>query len=165
MIKPILRKFAPEQVRWRIAVAREVFTASHSVTMTYQSQHVIHISAKAFGVWFTKHRTRWWEYPWVRREILARAPDVKLAAADLGAGKSPIPLVLARAGFHCTVVDRAQLEEMEGSSRGNEWDFVDYAQWESAPSVPEWRSRFSHRRALAWSFQPGSCTRPCGASA
>lgn len=129
MIKAILRRSVPDIIRRRIAVAREVYRATHSLPMVFQSQHVIHLSSSAFGGWFTNHRTRWWEYAWVRREILDRATEVKSAAADLGAGKSPIPLVLTKAGFQCTVVDRAQLEELEGSSRGNEWDFVDYTQW------------------------------------
>ena len=82
------------------------------------------LSKKSFNGWATSHRPRWWEYPWILREVARRASNGG-RAADFGAGKSPVPLALAELGFTTYVVDPDAL----AGKYGNEWDFVDYGHW------------------------------------
>lgn len=128
-LKNLVRTVLPVDKRRRVAAARSVYSATGNLSMAWESQQLLRTSALAFDGWFTRHPTRWWEYPWVRREVAVRVGAVRKTAADFGAGKSPIPLALQRLGLECSVVDPAQLEELEGKSRGNEWDFVDYSRW------------------------------------
>jgi hypothetical protein len=51
-----------------------------------------------------------------------------MRAVDFGAGKSPIPLGLARLGFDTSVVDPGS-EQVLGRRYGNEWGSVNYTQW------------------------------------
>lgn len=131
----------------RYVAARTLYAATRDAGFVLESQRMLNMSTSAFRGWFTGHPTRYWEYPWVWREAKARAGRVSEAAADYGAGKSPMPLALSRSGYRVTVVDPAQLETMEGKSRGNEWDFVDYSRW----GIP------THRAGMeAEVFAPGS---------
>ncbi|MDT4936922.1 MAG: hypothetical protein QOG80_593 [Pseudonocardiales bacterium] len=81
------------------------------------------LSKKAFNGWATTHRPRWWEYPWIVREVRRRGGGGK--AADFGAGQSPVPLALAELGYETFVVDPDTLE----GKYDNEWNFVDYGRW------------------------------------
>jgi SAM-dependent methyltransferase len=127
-VKAVLRRLIRLDFRRRLAAAMGMYSATRSLPMTLESQKLLRKSAVAFGGWCTGHSTRWWEYPWVIEQVRSRTATKK-AAADFGAGKSPIPLALQDMGLQCTVVDPAQLEELEGRARGNEWDFVDYSKW------------------------------------
>jgi SAM-dependent methyltransferase len=75
----------------------------------------------------TPHAPRWWEYPWVLREVRRNAPTDG-AAADFGAGTSPIPIALTQRGYRTVVVD-PDIERLTGRRFGNEWDHADYSRW------------------------------------
>ena len=81
------------------------------------------LSKSAFDGWATSHVPRWWEYPWVLREVRRRGGGG--VAADFGAGKSPVPLGLARLGYRTVVVDPDTLQ----GRYGNEWEYIDYNRW------------------------------------
>ena len=85
------------------------------------------ISRKSFG-WTTPHRTRWWEYPWILREVEKRLDRRSMTALDAGAGKSPMPIALAALGLQTTVAD-PNSQEMTGKNSGGEWDWTDYSPW------------------------------------
>lgn len=119
----------PVAKRRRATAARTMYRATGDLKLTWDSQRLLQTSTAAFQGWCTPHSTRWWEYPWVRHAVAARMGEITKSAADFGAGKSPIPIVLKEMGFDVTVVDPAQLEELEGKPRGNEWDFIDYSKW------------------------------------
>src|SRR3954453_9031230 len=63
------------------------------------------LAQHSFNGWATRQRTRWWEYPWVLEEVRRRLDDRARTAADFGAGRSPVPIELARLGLTTTVVD------------------------------------------------------------
>lgn len=75
----------------------------------------------------TPHSPRWWEYPWVLREVSRNASPAGVAA-DFGAGTSPIPIALAERGYRTVVVD-PDIERLVGQRFGNEWDHADYTRW------------------------------------
>lgn len=82
-------------------------------------------SRAAFG-WSTSSPTRQWEYPWVLRQVSDfQSQSHTMRAADFGAGKSPVPILLSRMGYHTSVVDPGTL----GTAYSNEWDFVRYDDW------------------------------------
>jgi hypothetical protein len=85
------------------------------------------LSRKSFG-WSTPHRTRWWEYPWILREVERRLDGRTLTALDAGAGKSPMPIALAGLGLKTTVAD-PNSQEKTGKNSGGEWDWTDYSPW------------------------------------
>lgn len=84
------------------------------------------VSLQAFG-FFTRHAPRYLEYPWILENVLsAQAPGTAL---DLGAGVSPVPLVLARNGWSVTTVDYSETKRSLGEEGNlNEWGFLDYSE-------------------------------------
>jgi hypothetical protein len=85
-------------------------------------------SRRAFGGWVASNPNRAWEYPWVMHQVRRRRTGRTKRAADFGAGKSPVPIGLAKLGFETDVVD-PDSEPVLGRRYGNEWDFVDYSSW------------------------------------
>ena len=85
------------------------------------------LSRESFG-WTTPHRTRWWEYPWILREVERRASGNKKTALDAGAGKSPMPIALAQLGLKTLVAD-PDSQQQTGKNSGGEWDWTDYSRW------------------------------------
>ena len=85
------------------------------------------ISRDSFG-WTTPHRTRWWEYPWILREVERRLAGRTMTALDAGAGKSPMPIALTNLGLKTTVAD-PDSQKQTGKSSGGEWDWTDYSPW------------------------------------
>jgi hypothetical protein len=85
------------------------------------------LSRRSFG-WTTPHRTRWWEYPWILREVERRISGRAMTALDAGAGKSPMPIALAGLGLQTTVAD-PNSQEQTGKNSGGEWDWTDYSPW------------------------------------
>jgi hypothetical protein len=86
------------------------------------------ISRRAFGGWVSANRNRAWEYAWVMHHVAKRGKHVSRRAVDFGAGKSPVPIRLARLGFDTDVVD-PDSEPALGRRYGNEWDYTDYSMW------------------------------------
>lgn len=79
-------------------------------------------SRAAFG-WFTKQEARSLEYPWV----VEFSGDVAgKRVIDLGAGVSPVPLVLADRGADVTTVDYMPADSRQLDTR-DEWGFLDYS--------------------------------------
>ena len=75
----------------------------------------------------TYHPTRFWEYPWILREVERRMESRASTAVDFGAGKSPIPIGLSRLGLSCVVADPGV--EKDGRLPGGEWEWTDYGRW------------------------------------
>src|SRR4051794_15549897 len=88
-----------------------------------ESLRLQRLSRRSLG-WYTRHRQRWWEYPWTIRNV-RRYVRVRGLVADFGAGTSPVPIALAAAGYDVVVVDPGA-ERLLGRKVGNEWDFADY---------------------------------------
>jgi hypothetical protein len=86
------------------------------------------LSRDCFG-WTTSQPTRWWEYPWILREVERRLDGRLRTAVDAGAGRSPMPLALARLGLETTVVD-PDSQKRTGRHVGGEWEWVNYQQWD-----------------------------------
>jgi SAM-dependent methyltransferase len=84
----------------------------------------IFVSLQAFG-FYTRHAPRYLEYPWIIERILhASAPG---AVLDLGAGVSPVPLILAARDWAVTTVDYSQtIRSVTQPGKLNEWGFLDY---------------------------------------
>ncbi len=78
--------------------------------------------------WVTRHPTRWWEYPWIHREIQRRLPGRIPWIADVGAGRSPLPIAFSRLDLTCTVID-PDIQSRLGLWVGEEWEKTDYTRW------------------------------------
>lgn len=79
-------------------------------------------SRDAFG-WFTKQEARSLEYPWVVEysgEVSGKS------VIDIGAGVSPVPIVLAARGAHVTTIDYMPTDSRELDAR-DEWGYLDYS--------------------------------------
>jgi SAM-dependent methyltransferase len=86
------------------------------------------LAQQSFNGWATRQRTRWWEYPWVLEQVRRRLDDRTRTAADFGAGRSPVPIELARLGLTTTVVDPDSEKQMN-KRVGGEWAWTDYDRW------------------------------------
>jgi len=85
----------------------------------------VQASLRGFG-FFTRHSPRYWEYPEILRRVERAAPDGPIV--DLGAGVSPLPLLLADRGFKVITVDQSETVHDLGRPESlNERAFVDYA--------------------------------------
>ena len=88
------------------------------------------LSKRAFAGWVTKQPSRLWEYPWVVREVERRMAGRTRAAMDAGAGKSPVPIALARLGLTTVVVDPGTPRPGTGEPVcGSEWEWTDYSKF------------------------------------
>jgi cyclopropane fatty-acyl-phospholipid synthase-like methyltransferase len=84
-------------------------------------EEIVNTSRARFG-WFTKQEARSLEYPW----LVEHAGDVAgRSVIDIGAGVSPVPLVLAQRGALVTTIDYMPADVRELDVR-NEWGFLDY---------------------------------------
>lgn len=81
-------------------------------------------ASRGFFGWFTKHKPRAFEYPWVLREI---GDPRGRAILDIGAGVSPLPLMLAEKGASVITVDYSQtIRRGKKTVNWDEWGFFDY---------------------------------------
>jgi len=77
-----------------------------------------------FG-WYTKHFPRIYEYPWLLATL--KNPDGK-KIGDLGAGVTPIPILLAQAGAEVVTIDNStHIRSPQQLIGVNEWGFLDYS--------------------------------------
>ena len=107
---------------------------------------VLH-SLLAFG-FFTSHAPRYLEYPWV---IKTAAHAGVGHAVDIGAGLSPIPLMLAARGWQVTTVDYSDARRnLSAPGKLNEWGFLDYSAIDS-------RIRSLNQDFAQVDFAAGSC--------
>lgn len=81
-------------------------------------------SRSAFGGFVAANPLRAWEYAWVMKQVADHGSGSG-KAVDFGAGKSPIPILLAERGYSTFVVDSDQLE----GEYANEWQWIDYGRW------------------------------------
>ena len=87
---------------------------------------VVDVSRSAFG-WFTRHEPRMIEYPWLLDRL---GNPIGLDILEVGAGISPVSLILAERGARVTTVDsHPVIYTAENVQNGNEWGFIDYSQW------------------------------------
>lgn len=76
---------------------------------------------------FTKTSSRAMEYPWVLEKLAALAPGASVL--DIGAGVSPLPIMLAERGLRVNTVDSHPLvRTADTRDSWNEWGFLDYGQ-------------------------------------
>jgi len=101
--------------------------ASLDIDLVKRARSLQRISRGCFA-WTTTQPTRWWEYPWVAREVERRLQGRRLSAADFGAGKSPLPVALQGFGLRTAVVD-PDSQAQTGRRMGGEWDWIDYRRW------------------------------------
>ncbi len=79
---------------------------------------------------YTKTSIRAIEYPWVLEKITEVTP-VKIA--DIGAGVSPLPIILGEKGYSITTIDFHSIKrELANQSEWNEWGFLDYSKFVSS---------------------------------
>lgn len=112
-------------------------------------QTIVDISRRRFG-WFTRHPSRALEYPWVVGHLARHRGG---QAIDVGAGVSPVPLVLALHGLRVITVDDSDVvrDPAAGMDGWDEWGFLDYGSLEPAiHSV--------HGDAADLEVPAGSCT-------
>ena len=85
------------------------------------------VSRCRFG-WYTRQPSRAFEYVWVMERL---APVIGRAVLDIGAGISPIPLLLAKRGAAVTTLDHSPLHRDPDHNDGswNEWGFLDYSRF------------------------------------
>ena len=85
----------------------------------------IQVSLRAFG-FYTRHSPRYWEYPEILRRVERAAPSG--AIIDLGAGVSPLPVLLADRGFKVITVDHSDtVHDLARPETMNDRGFLDYA--------------------------------------
>ena len=88
-------------------------------------RRLVGLSRNHFG-WFSKQVSRAFEYPWVATALqrLGRKPVL-----DIGAGISPLPLLLAETGTNVVTMDNSPLtrDPDEGGRQWNGWGFLDYS--------------------------------------
>lgn len=88
-------------------------------------QRLIDLSREKLG-FFTKTVIRCIEYPWVADCL--RALDPGTTVMDIGAGVSPLPLLLAERGLQIHCFDNHSLTRRpETRAEWNEWGFLDYS--------------------------------------
>jgi 2-polyprenyl-3-methyl-5-hydroxy-6-metoxy-1,4-benzoquinol methylase len=85
---------------------------------------IIDASRNRLG-FYTKTAIRAIEYPWVL-EKLAEANPTEIV--DIGAGVSPLPIILAEKGYSVNTIDFHPIKrEFDTQSEWNEWGFLDYS--------------------------------------
>lgn len=111
-------------------------------------QTVVDVSRRRFG-WFTRHPSRAFEYPWVVARLSARRGG---RVVDVGAGVSPVPLLLALYGVLVTTVDDSLLvrDPAAGAADWDEWGFLDYGKLDASITSVQ-------GDAADLAMPPGSC--------
>jgi hypothetical protein len=104
-----------------------VGVASRDLDLLKRARFMQKLSRDCFG-WTTSQPTRWWEYPWVLREVERCLEGRQKTAADAGAGRSPMPIALVGLGLETVVVD-PDSQGLTGRTVGGEWDWTDYRRW------------------------------------
>jgi len=87
-------------------------------------ERVVHVSLDRLG-FFTAHAPRLFEYPWIIDAVMRHGGEM---VVDLGAGVSPVPLILSGAGKTVMTVDNSSMVRvLDGQTAIHEWGFLDYA--------------------------------------
>ncbi len=80
---------------------------------------------------YTKTSIRAIEYPWMLERVMQANP---VRIADIGAGVSPLPILLGEKGCSITTIDFHSIKrELVNQSKWNEWGFLDYSEF--VPSI------------------------------
>jgi 2-polyprenyl-3-methyl-5-hydroxy-6-metoxy-1,4-benzoquinol methylase len=91
---------------------------------------IMDVSRNLLG-FYTKTSIRALEYPWVLEKITEINPA---KIADIGAGVSPLPIVLGHRGWLVSTIDfHPIIRDLDHQGEWNEWGFLDYSQL--APSI------------------------------
>lgn len=82
-------------------------------------------SRSAFG-WFTKHKPRLIEFPWILEKFSYDMSDLKIL--DFGAGVTPLPIMFAQRNASVFTIDNHEvIRHHKDISKANEWGFFDYS--------------------------------------
>lgn len=88
---------------------------------------IIDVSRKYLG-FYTKTSIRAIEYPWTLDKINNVHPK---KIADVGAGVSPLPMILAQNGYVVFTIDyHKTFRDLNQQDNWNEWGFLDYSQFD-----------------------------------
>ncbi len=123
-------EYGPEYVQQLVT---EIYGVGHEILETCLKYSplpqtlasLVRVSKRHFG-FFSGHLPRFFEYPW----MMAKLRDMcKKNVLDVGAGLSPLPLLLAEQGVKVTTVDNSPDVRSFGDQldRSNEWGFFDYS--------------------------------------
>jgi cyclopropane fatty-acyl-phospholipid synthase-like methyltransferase len=97
-------------------------------------------AGRAFFGFFPNHYPHTLNYPWVLERLEPLRPGARVL--DVGAGVSPLPIVLSRRGILVESVDKSSaVRTMPVGTNWNEWGFFDY-------SIVDPRMRSYHRDVL-----------------
>ncbi len=94
---------------------------THDPDLKRRAKAIQALSRSSLG-WATTHRTRFWEYGWTLQQVDVFRNGRTLSVADVGAGRSPIPIALSQSGFRTIVADPGSVH-----SSGVEWSWTDYS--------------------------------------
>lgn len=85
----------------------------------------VYVSRSAFG-WFTKHKPRLIEYPWLLEKFPYDSSGLKVV--DFGAGITPLPVILAQRNANVLTIDNSHMTRRPSEIlTANEWGFLDYS--------------------------------------
>jgi hypothetical protein len=105
--------------------AEDMEIATAAATRADLLQRLAQESRQAFG-FYTSHFPHTVNYPWII-ERLEGLPEGS-QALDIGAGVSPVPLLLAQKGVRVDCVDNSKyIRTLPSGPDWNEWGFFDYA--------------------------------------
>jgi len=98
--------------------------AIKDVEHPYEFFEVVKTSRKVFG-WYTKHYPRIYEYPWLLNRLKGGIKGKHIA--DLGAGLTPMPIILTKYGASVTTIDNhTKVRTNEELFNSNEWGYFNY---------------------------------------
>lgn len=86
---------------------------------------LVSTSRASFG-FFTSHFPHTVNYPWIVQRLLPLAANSRVL--DIGAGVSPVPLLLSKHGMSITCIDsHAVVRAFPVGTDWNEWGYLDYS--------------------------------------
>lgn len=90
---------------------------------------LVRLSRKYFG-WFSRQCARAFEQPWVLEQI---GKPLFKPVLDIGAGVSPLPILLAQRGIRVVTVDHSATIRQYGRDEKswNDWGYLDYRPFHS----------------------------------
>ena len=123
-LPPAAQTDAPEQLHpWDIPQSNLLLALAQTHRPDLLA-HLISTSRSSFG-FFTKHFAHTVNYVWLLERLEALPPGALVL--DVGAGVSPLPLILSARGHTVHTIDQSQIaRQLPPEPDWNEWGFLDY---------------------------------------